>query len=307
MNQHHLIVTDGGAGDLICALVAVNYNITHFPDTQFQVWVPDYLLTFAKHVLPKGSVVRPFSKAPSKFKKEIPGSTTQWASDHSPIRTHPMDYAFHMLSGRHCYRLEEKNYPRVRADEVKLKYFNLPEKYVVIMAAAAEPCKTMPLETANAVIDLVISRGYDPVFLGRENAVAGYKDFSVKAKVTPMNFDKGVNLINKTDFLQSAAIIDGAAAYIGMDGGLTHLAGFTDTHIVAGYTLADPIHLAPVRNDSQTYKFHPIEPDINVENRYYQTYHSGFTKTDARQFPGWENVVASMTSEKFIKVLETLL
>lgn len=305
MNQYHLIITDGGAGDLILALVAVNYNITHFPETHFQVWVPDYLLTLAKHVLPKGSTVRPFSKAKAKFRHEIPGLTTEWTSDHSPIRTHPVDYAFHMLSGRHIYRLEDKSYPQVRPEEVKLPA--LPDKYVCMMAAPAEPCKQMPLVTANEIISFVKSKGYKVVFLGREKAEAGLKDFVIKGRIMDLDYSQGINLINKTDFLESAAIIAGAKAYIGMDGGLTHLAGFTDTEIVAGYTLADPIHLAPIRKGSQTYKFHAIEPEEGTFHRYYQTYHSGFTKVDARQFPGWEGVVATMTPDKFIDVLSKIL
>ena len=91
-----------------------------------------------------------------------------------------------------------------------------------------------------------------------------------------------------------------------LDGGLVHVAGCTDTEIVAGYTLVDPRTIAPIRKGSQSYKFHAIEPDPDIPNRYFQTT-DHFYPEDYRTFPGWERVVASMTADKFISVLEKIL
>ena len=303
--EFHQILTDGGCGDLICELVAVDWNIKHHPYVHFHVWVPDYLLDFAKHVLP-GQTVRPFSKAKSKFRNDIEGMTTAWCTNHTAMRTHPIDYGFHMLSDRHIYDMSQKNYLQIDPTRIKAD-FDLPKDYVVIQGTAAEEVKAMPVATINAITQYVKGKGCTPVYLGKEESHTGFKDMKAKAKVLPADFSQGINLINKTSLLEAAKVISGAKAFVGMDGGLTHLAGHTDTEIVAGYTLVDPVHIAPIRKNGQTYKFHAIQPDKDIPNRYYQTWHSGFMKGDFRVFPGWEKVVENMTSDKFITILKEIL
>lgn len=306
MFQFHNIVTDGGAGDLICCLVAVDYNIRTFKEVQFQVWVPDYLLDFAKHVLSPGGVIRPFSKAKAKFNNQIEGMSTEWCTTHTCIRTHPVDYGFHMLSDRHEYDMSKKNYLQIEPEKIDIKRFKLPSKYIVLSATGVEPVRTMPIETANAIISWALDKEITPVFLGKELSDCGFKDFKIKADVIPLNYSKGLNLINKTSMLESAKIIHESIAYVGMDGGLTHVAGCTDAYIICGYTASNPNHVAPIRMGSQTYKFIPIEPDEDIPNRYYQTY-SSFKKGNFQKFEGWEKVKESMTPEKFMSALERIL
>lgn len=283
MIKFNLIVTDGGVGDLICELVPVDWNIKHFPLTEFHVWVPDYLWKFAQHVLPLRTNVHPFSKEKEDF-KPYHGTTTQWMTNHTAMRTHAVDYGFHMLSDRHIYDLNQKNYLQIRPDEINIKRFRLPERYVCIVTTAAEQVKMLSAETLNKITDYVRSKEYVPVFLGKEEARCGFKDYKVRARVIEVDYSKGANLVNQTSLLEAAAIISGARAIVGCDSGVIHLAGCTDTHIVAGYTLVDPIHVAPIRKGSQSYKFEAVEPDLDCKNRYFQTY-GGFIKEDYRHFP----------------------
>lgn len=303
--QWHQILTDGGLGDLVCCLVAVDWNIRHFPEIKFNVWVPDYLFWFAKHVLPRGTLLRPFSKAKEEFDHSILGMTTEWCTNHTCIRTHPVDYGFHMLSDRHVYDLSEKNYLQIKPDLIDISSFDLPKKYVVIAATSVEPVRTMPEKTANELIEYVLDKDYAPVFLGKEESDCGFKDFKIKAKPIEINYSKGFNLVNKTSLLESAKIIHDSHAYIGMDGGLTHIAGCTDAHIVAGYTASHPSHVAPIRNGSQEHRFYPVRPDDHP-NAYYQTW-SSFKKGNFQRFDGWELVVNSITADKFITHLEDIL
>ncbi len=307
MRKLHQILTDGGAGDLLCQLVAVNYNIKNNPEIDFQVWVPDYLCKFAMHVLPPKTAVFPFSDAEKKFDKAGKGRTTQWFDHgHTPMRTHPVDYGFHMLADKHITGMADKSYLKIRPGVIDIKKYLLPEKYVCIATTAAEPVKALSPSVLNEIIDYVISKGYTPVFLGKEESDCGFKDFKVKSKVIPIDYSKGINLLNKTTLLEAARVIHGAAVYIGMDSGLTHLAGFTDTYIVAGYTLVDPRHVAPIRKGFQNYRFYAIEPDETVPNRYFQTNNS-FYEGDYRTFPGWEAVIANLTADKFIAKLSLIL
>lgn len=304
--EWHQILTDGGMGDLIACLVAVDYNITHFKHVKFHVWVPDYLLEFAKHALKGRTQILPFSKAKFSFKHDILGMTTEWCTNHTCIRTHPVDYGFHMLSDRHEYDLNKKNYLQIRPTEISLRDFVLPKNYVVLAATGVEEIRTMPISTANTIIDYLKHRNYTTVFLGKESSPCGINDMAVMGKIIPIDFSKGINLINKTTIPQAAKIIHEAKAFVGMDGGLLHLAGCTDTEIVCGFTASSPVHVAPIRKGSQSHKFQAIEPDDYLENRYYQT-HASFKKGNFQKFTGWEKVKESMTADKFIKALDKIL
>ncbi len=232
--------------------------------------------------------------------------STAWVTDHTAIRTHPVDYGFHMLSDRHEYDLNNKNYLQIHPEFINISKFDLPEKYVVISATGVEPVRTLPVDTANKIIDYVLDKGYTPVFLGKQESDCGVGGLKIKADVIPLNHHKGVNLINLTSLLESAKMIHEAKVYVGMDGGLTHVAGCTNVDIICGFTASNPNHVAPIRNGSQSYKFTAIEPDSGIRNRYYQTY-SGFKKGNFQRFEGWELVKQSMTPEKFITALEKIL
>jgi ADP-heptose:LPS heptosyltransferase len=303
--KHSLILTDGGMGDLVCELVAVNYIIRTNPRIQFQIWVPDYLRSFAIHVLPPKSIVYPFS-ARKDFDGTIPCRTTQWQQmGHTPMRAHPVDYGFHMLADKHIYDLNEKNYLQIRPKQINIKEFSLPKNYVCIATTAAEPCKAMSTELIQGITDYISKKDCTPIYLGKTESLTGFNDLKISA-VTPILPDTGINLIDKTNLLQAARIIHGAKAFIGMDGGLVHLAGCTDVPIIAGYSLVDPIHVAPIRNGSQMWKFIAIEPDKDIANRYFQT-NNLFYSGDYRTFPGWQKVLENLTLEKFIHQLSYIV
>lgn len=300
--KQNLILTDGGMGDLICQLVAVDYNIKHNPHIEFQVWLPDYLYKFAMHVLPANTKVFPFSQAKKLFNPKLPGRTSQWFEhSHTPMRTHPVDYGFHALADKHIYNLNEKNYLQIRPENLDISRFNLPDDYVCIVTTAAEPVKELPANVLNEIIEYVREK-HTPVFIGKEKSSTGFQDLAVNGKVIPVDYSKGINLLNQTSMLEAAAVIAGSKTIIGMDGGLIHLAGCTQAEIVAGYTLADPQHLAPIRNGTQSYNFQAVEPDSHIENRYFQSNNS-FYPSDYRKFPNWENVIKNLTAEKFIAKL----
>ena len=211
------LLADGGLGDYICALVAVDYIIRTYTYINVLVWVPNYLIDFAKHVLPENAIVRDYTKAFKKYDDGRIGITTRW-SRHTPMRIHPVDYAFHVLADEHV-ELPKKNYLKIRPNEIDLTKFNLPEKYIVIAATAAEIVKTMPNNTINEIAKYVIEKGYVPVFIGKKESHTGYKDLKIKAKVADVNYSLGLNLVDKSSILETAGIIAGGQAFVGMDGG----------------------------------------------------------------------------------------
>lgn len=303
-NQANLIVTDGGMGDLLGSLVAVDWMIQHNSKFTFHVWIPEYLVKFSKHVLPrKRCIVRSF-KDEHLFRKEFPTRTTQWTEmAPTPMRMSALDYGFICLADR-LPNAQERAYLQIRADEIDMRRFDLPKNYVCLAAAAAEPVKSMPPAVANAIIDY-LSPKYPVVFLGKEEANCGYRNFAVRASRIPIALNKGIDLVNKTDLLESAAVLAGALAFVGMDGGLVHLAGCTPTKIVAGYTLVDPSHAAPTRG-FWSLPITAVEPDPDIPNRYWQSTASCLDRRDCRVFPGWEKVLENLTADKFISALESI-
>lgn len=302
-SQVNLILTDGGAGDLICCLVAANHNIKTHPDIHFNLWMPDYLTKLAQHLIPNAAVF-PFSKAKKEFDGSLPGRTTQWFTHgHTPMRTHPVDYGFHMLSDCHIYDISQKYYLQVRKNEIDVTKYKLPKDYFCIVATSATPIKALPIETMNAVSQYVLKRGLTPVYLGREEESCGYEDFKLKSNIIEADFSSGVNLINKTSLLEAAGIIANSRGILGMDSGLIHLAGCTDVPIIAGYTLVAPSHITPLRPHGVTY---PVIPDQSLPNVFFQTNNLFYTG-DARTFPGWERVIGDMTFSRFELALARVL
>lgn len=277
------LIAENGMGDLLCSLVAVDHILHNCPWINLLIWVPDYLKEFAKHVLPKGSTVRNFTEAKKKYDNTKYGITTKWQSQrHTPMRTHPVKYAYHVLAD-YSPTEQEMSYLKIRPSEIDISHFNLPAKYVVLPGASTELVKAMPVATLNSLSDYILSKGYMPVFLGRTENPTGVEGIAGRAEIQEgYDFSKGINLVNKTTVLESAAIIAGAKLYIGMDGGITHLAGFTDTPIVAGYTFVKPEVMLPVRDGVFGKNVYAIEPDASLGCRGCQTNWTLFMEHDFR-------------------------
>lgn len=225
---------------------------------------------FAKLCLPTMSV-RNYTEAKTKYDGGKPGITTQWRGQHTPMRTHPVYYSFHQMADCHP-TINQMNYLKPDLTKVKIDRFNLPEQYVVLQGAYTEIVKTMPATTFNTLKQYFLDSGLKVVCLGKTVNYTGYADIASKAKVdVNYDFNGTINLIDKTQLTESAKIIAGAKLFVGMDGGLVHLAGHTDVPIVAGFTFASPEHLMPIRNNEIGYKTYPIVPSEKLGCRFCQT------------------------------------
>lgn len=299
------LLSDGGMGDLLCALVAIDYIIKNYPWVNLLIWVPDYLLDFAKNVLPANAIVRNYTDAKKKYDDKRIGISTRICSQHTPAKIHPVDYAFHMLADEHV-DITKKNY--LKLNPIDVSHFELPVKYVVIASTAAEVVKTMPSITINEIASYVISRGYTPVFVGRTETAIGYEDIKMQAKAADINYSVGVNLIDKTNLVELGSIIEGAKCYVGMDGGVTHIAGFTNVPIIVGYTFINPQHNLPIRNHTIGYNCYRVTPPVSLGCRFCQTNMNFVYGLDYRScFYKDYKCTTYMTSDKFIKHLENIL
>jgi ADP-heptose:LPS heptosyltransferase len=263
------LITDGGMGDLLCHLVTVSYLVKKVKHVDPYIWVPDYLLEFAKNVLPKEAKIYNYTTAIKKYNNKMIGISTRWAGQHTAMRCHPIDYSNHVLLDTDL-PIEQKNYLKFNSEEIDLSKFNLPENYVIMSVGSTAKTKELSPELLNQLADYIIEKGYTPVFIGKSemNPGSGPK---MLAKLAEVDYTKGIDLTNKTTLTEAAAIISKAKAFVGMEGGMTHLAGFTDVKIVAGYGFVDPTRMMPIRNNLQGYNVFPLVPESTLACRYCQT------------------------------------
>lgn len=264
---------------------------------------------FAKLCLPTMSI-RNYTEAQTKYDGSKPGITTQWRGQHTPMRTHPVFYGFHQLADCHP-TIDKMNYLKPDLSKVKIDRFGLNNNYIVLQGAYTELVKTMPSKTFNELKQYLLSKGFQVVCLGKTVNHTGHANIAAKAKVNiDYDFTDTINLIDKTSLTESAKIIEGAKLFVGMDGGLVHLTGHTDTPIVAGFTFASPDHLMPIRNNIIGYKTYPVVPEENLGCRFCQTKGVLYYDHDFRDcLYGPEDYMCAkqMSTEKFIHQIEKAL
>lgn len=245
----NILYNSGGIGDHIAALPTSKYIYDHHPHVIQYLWVPDFFLDFAKASLPNDKqklIIRPFSQQ-KKYNENF-YTRTLHGHVHTSLGTHLVDHAFHVLVNQQVDD-KHKNYLKPDLTNVDVTRFNLPDKFVVITTGFTAPVRELLPEYVNQLSDYVLSRGYTPVYLGKEEAHNGDKHVIKGTFKTEIDYSKGISLINQTTLLESAKVISEAKALVGLDNGLTHVGGCTDTPLIIGYTTVDPKHRLPYRYD----------------------------------------------------------
>lgn len=272
--------------------------------------MPDFLADFAKNVLPKDTAVYSFSEMRGRYDPSKPTKTTKWDGITSPMKIHCLDYAFLKLCDENP-GIEHKNYLKIKP--IDISEFNLPEKYVVITTGFTAIVREFRSEYVNDVATYVKSKGYEPVFIGQTDTKTGIA-FTIKGTFSKgIDFTNGVNLIDKTNLLQASSIMHKAAAVVGVDNGLLHVAGCTDTPIVGGFTTVSPEIRMPVRRNILGWNYYPVIPNVSLGCIFCQQmtnfeYGRDYTKccksTDSLDYL---ECTKQMQAEKFIIHLDKIL
>lgn len=303
----NLILLDGGLGDHVAALPAVDHAIKAYPWVKFLVWVPDYLLNLARHLVPNASV-KSFTQMRGSYEPTKPTKTTKWDGHTSPMKMHGVDYAFLKL-------LDEvppsRAYLQIRPNEIEKDWdidVLLPEKYVVLTTGFTAEVREWPADEVNKTAQYVISKGYTPVFLGQRNVQTGTAAVIKGDFKSEIDYTAGVDFIDKTSLIEAAAIMSGAGAVIGVDNGLLHVAGCTQVPIVAGFTTVNPELRTPARNGIFGWKFYTVEPDKDLKCRFCQAKTNFLYGHDYKKCMYSDNLCTKqMTAAKFIVHLENIL
>lgn len=301
------LLTDGGLGDHVASLVAVDYIVKTSPHVNLLLWTPDYLVDFAKHLLPH-LVVRNFTTARTKFDGSKPTIHTRWDGRVSPMKMHLLDYAFHVLCDKHV-SLQEKNYLQIRPDEINIDKLNIPKKFLVMTTGFTAPNREFYAEHVNKVVNYVKSQNYDIVFLGKKVTQTGARHIIKGNFSEDIDLSKGLDLIDKTSLLEASKIMHESSGVIGLDNGLLHIAGCTQVPIIGGFTNVNPIARMPVRNDVLGWNYYPVVPPESLACRFCQSnlsfvYDFDFKNCFYKDYACLKQLSAELYIEQLEKVLK---
>jgi len=297
----------GGLGDQIARLPALKYVLDHATNTRrFYLICPEYFMEVAKHLLkPYESKITYIAEEDAKSiaNYKLNALTTD-EGHHTTMRTHLTDHAFHTIADAEV-DVKFKDYLQIRPDELDVSHLNLPPEYVVVTTGYTALVRQWLPAQVNDVIDHIKSKGLRIVFLGKEQVANGlYGNFRTDA----VNYQLGINLINRTTLLDAAVVMAGAKAVVGLDNGLIHLAACSQVPIVAGYTSVNPKIRMPYRNGKLGDRTFTVEPDASLSCRYCQSScYLNFTHKFTECYYKDYKCLVQLRSEKWIKALDEAL
>ncbi len=304
----NFILMDGGLGDHMGSLVVIDYTIKTYPWITPLVWVPNYLLEISKHLLPKGTHVKDYSSMPKNYNPHMTTKTTKWDGITSPMKLHTVDYAFMKLVDENP-AISKKNYLKIKPELIDISKFNLSDKYIVITSGYTAKVREFPAKHINEIAKYAKSNGYEVVFLGQTKTETGSKHIIEGNFDKDVDFSVGWNLIDKTSLLEAAKIMHNSKAVIGVDNGLLHVAGCTDTAIVGGFTNVSPSIRMPIRNDVLGWNYYPVVPAESIGCCHCQQNTNFLYGHDYKQcvFKDNDCTELGMNSENFIKELSKIV
>ena len=192
--------------------------------------------------------------------------------------------------------------------DIEVKSFNLPKKYAVIPTGFTAEVREMIPEAVNGLSKWLNKQAITPVYLGKSNSPLGSGKAINPTFKEGIDYSLGLDLRDQTDLLQSAKIISNAEVIIGLDNGLLHLAGMTQTPIVAGFTTLTPEHRIPYRHNTLGWKCSMVVPDQRLTCRFCQSNTHFILGHDYRKC-FYEDYVCtkSMTADVWIEATKKLM
>lgn len=243
-----------GLGDGICASLTIRHYVKEHPMDVVRLHVAKpvqpYFDMFVKQVCPEVEVttgrLNRFQHGHELF-MEHPTSMSIPLTDYCSLAL--MDL---MLKGA------DRDYPLLRPDP-EFPRDTLPERYAVMSSHYVSSVKAFAPGVYASVVQGFKDRGVSVVVVGKEYVIDKQgQEISVRSE------DKHGWEIDMTERLtvpQTHAVLSHSIGYLGMEGGLGHLAATTDIPIVLGYTTSSPDNRMSQRHGKLGWKMLNIEPD----------------------------------------------
>ena len=194
---------------------------------------------------------------------------------------------------------EDLNYLPLR--EVGITQYPVElDRAVLIVTTHRDEVRHLPKEAVDGMVQWLLERNYQPVYIGKVDASSFWSDSPMKATFDPPK--GGLDLRNKTSILELATLMKYSRAVVGVDSGPIHLAATTDVPIICGYTTVAPEHRVPPRKKGL---FFQIQPDIACQ--YCQSNTNMHDHDYGTCYLGTIECCKQMTAAKFIAALEQAL
>lgn len=315
----HLLINKGGLGDSVARMPAIKYILQTFQHVELiRLFVQDYFVDYANHVLQPYATktkleVYSYSKMREILEKYPNAAGMMVDSDHhTTLRTHLTNHAFHTLVD---VQPEPTwlNYVPMRPAEIDVKHLLPAGPFVVVTTGFTAAVRELLPEYINDITAFIRRRGYQVVFLGQKQSDF-FKGVQAPTEATfrpEINFNRGLDLRDKTTLLEAGAIMAKAEAVVGLDNGLLHLAATASETlpIVAGYTTVDPKHRMPYRNNRLGYAVYPVHlGDKELACTFCQTQMGFVYEFDFRRcYYGDYACIKQLTSSRYTSKLKYIL
>ncbi len=249
----------GGLGDSLARLPALKYLHDINPHVYSTVYIQDAWLDLVKYLLPETErrTYRKLSEAHFHMKQPYVNFDMERLTT---LQLHLTDHAFLILmdqlppSAAHRSYWEAPFYIGAGLN-YRLKDAGLAAKpYIVVTTDYTAPSRQWPAAHINTLAKTVSEAGLTPVLLGSIDPLyVGVVDDPVKPiSANGLKKELYYDLRGLTSLKEALGIIQRAKAVVGIDNGLIHLAHYTTTPVVVGYTTLSPQHRLPVREAGVT-------------------------------------------------------
>lgn len=249
----NFFLSQGGLGDYICQMPVFEFLAEQHIHIHGRIFCNAPFDAVANHIMKKYEhwTVHQTKEAQKIMKQgEMMFDPSTYRKYVSACGSHLMDAGFMYYANQ---QRAVDGYSRM-PNMTGLKHpYDLPEKYIVLTPGATAKARTMPAKAFNELVNFVIEIGMTPVFLGKKDFAHNGPNSDYFARIDPeYDFSKGVDLTEKTSLLEAVAIIEKSQCVVGLDNGLLHFAGCTETPIVFGHTVASVDHRKIRRPKGQT-------------------------------------------------------
>lgn len=265
--KHHkipinFIFSKGGLGDYINWLTAIEWVANECPHVEGRLLVSQPFLDVARHVL-RGK--RTFTVADrADYEKVVKNgdgilNPSTWSPYINATGSHLLDLGFIYYCTLSTPPEGYNRLPSIDYEDSQTSKLikGIGGRYAVITTGATAPARMVRAHALNELINYCRSKDITPVFIGK-------KDFHIPGPGTRtdpryytkyaegVQFDLGLDLREHTTLLQAVQIMRSAAFVLGVDNGLLHFAGTTETPIIFGHTITTVAHRQIRRNKGTT-------------------------------------------------------
>lgn len=244
------IFSGGGLGDYICWIPALQWIAEQCPQVFGRIYAPAFFFEIAQHFFSGYEGWRTFLiDEVNKETKSIAVGPDAFGRVQmvNALGSHLLDLGFAYYANLSPVPPAYNRYP----DLTGLPDEGLPPalrdkqgKYVVFTLGGTTSSRTVPGALWNPLLAWVREQGLTPVLLGKEHLSPTHRaHFPEGTDLTGV-----IDLREKTSLLEAACIMDRAAAVLGLDNGLLHLAACTNARLLFAYNIVIPEHRSPRRS-----------------------------------------------------------